>query len=291
MRTRSKSVCGSARRWTGTITAIRFYKGPANTGPHVGHLWTNTGALLATITFSGETASGWQQATSEPAGRGHGEHHVCRVVSHGQRRLRGHLGYFQSSGVTNGPLQALATGVDGPNGVFVYGPSAFPTGTFSAANYWVDVVLTTAAAGDTTPPSVTSVAPPAGATGVALTTAVTATFSEDLNANTVTASTFELRDPANLAVQAPVTYNAATRTATLQPLNPLSNSTVYTVIVRGGTNGVKDVAGNALAPTSPRRSPPSGRRSPSPTRPWRTSERERGTRVRTSRRRLTARSS
>ena len=47
----------------GTITGVRFYKGAANTGTHVGNLWTNTGTLLATATFSGETASGWQQVT------------------------------------------------------------------------------------------------------------------------------------------------------------------------------------------------------------------------------------
>ncbi len=45
----------------GFITALRFYKGPANTGPHVGHLWTSGGTLLAQATFTGETATGWQQ--------------------------------------------------------------------------------------------------------------------------------------------------------------------------------------------------------------------------------------
>src|SRR5262249_29883325 len=39
----------------GYITGIRFYKGSGNTGTHVGHLWTSTGTLLATATFSGET--------------------------------------------------------------------------------------------------------------------------------------------------------------------------------------------------------------------------------------------
>src|SRR5262245_2341467 len=47
----------------GTITAIRFYKAADNTGTHVGNLWTNAGELLATVTFEGESASGWQQAT------------------------------------------------------------------------------------------------------------------------------------------------------------------------------------------------------------------------------------
>jgi len=46
---------------SGLITGIRFYKGAVNTGTHVGSLWTATGTLLATATFSGETATGWQQ--------------------------------------------------------------------------------------------------------------------------------------------------------------------------------------------------------------------------------------
>ena len=45
----------------GLITGIRFYKGASNTGTHIGNLWTSTGQLLATATFSNETASGWQQ--------------------------------------------------------------------------------------------------------------------------------------------------------------------------------------------------------------------------------------
>ena len=45
----------------GYITGIRFYKSSANTGTHIGSLWTSTGQLLASATFTNETASGWQQ--------------------------------------------------------------------------------------------------------------------------------------------------------------------------------------------------------------------------------------
>ena len=51
----------------GRITGVRFYKGATNTGTHVGHLWTGTGTLLATATFTNETATGWQEvAFSSP---------------------------------------------------------------------------------------------------------------------------------------------------------------------------------------------------------------------------------
>ena len=46
---------------SGFITGIRFYKETDNTGTHVGSLWSSSGALLATGTFSNETASGWQE--------------------------------------------------------------------------------------------------------------------------------------------------------------------------------------------------------------------------------------
>ena len=49
-------------------------------------------------------------------------------------------GTFASAGIDNAPLHALATGVDGANSVYRYGSNAFPTETYNAANYWVDVV-------------------------------------------------------------------------------------------------------------------------------------------------------
>ena len=45
----------------GVATGIRFYKASTNTGTHVGNLWTSSGQLLASATFTGESASGWQQ--------------------------------------------------------------------------------------------------------------------------------------------------------------------------------------------------------------------------------------
>lgn len=44
------------------LTAIRFYKHANNTGPHVGAVWElDNGTPLATVTFTGETAEGWQE--------------------------------------------------------------------------------------------------------------------------------------------------------------------------------------------------------------------------------------
>jgi glucose/arabinose dehydrogenase len=146
-------------------------------------------------------------------------------------------------------LHALANGADGGNGVFLYGPGGFPSQSFNANNYWVDVVFTlTAPPADTMPPSVTGVSPPNGAAGVGPSTVVTVTFDEDVAPSTITTSTFELRDHAGAVVASAVTYDAATRTASLTPTGPLAGSTSYMATVRGGSTGpvVTDLAGNAL---------------------------------------------
>ena len=44
----------------GTFTKISFYKMVNDSGTHIGHLWDSAGTLLATVTFTGETARGWQ---------------------------------------------------------------------------------------------------------------------------------------------------------------------------------------------------------------------------------------
>ena len=47
----------------GWVAGVRFYKGTGNSGTHTGSLWTSSGTLLATGTFTNETASGWQTLT------------------------------------------------------------------------------------------------------------------------------------------------------------------------------------------------------------------------------------
>ena len=124
-------------------------------------------------------------------------------------------GYFASAGVDNGPLHLLQNGVDGGNGVFIYGPTGgFPNNTFQSGNYWVDVAFNTTP-GSPTGPTVLSTSPASGASGVSTATSVSAVFSQDLNPATVTSSTFRLLDPSNNPIPASVTYNAGTATARL----------------------------------------------------------------------------
>ena len=120
----------------GQITGIRFYKGPQNTGPHVADLWSSTGTLLATATFSNETASGWQQVNfSNPVAITAGTTYVASYHTNGDYSVDPN--YFATSHVS-GDLTAPS----GNNGVYAYGSAGlFPTNSFNSSSYGVDVVF------------------------------------------------------------------------------------------------------------------------------------------------------
>ena len=66
----SSSASSSAPASTGSVTGVRFYKAAANTGTHVGSLWTTGGTLLASATFTDERRRGWQsRRRSRPRSR------------------------------------------------------------------------------------------------------------------------------------------------------------------------------------------------------------------------------
>jgi hypothetical protein len=228
----------------GTVTALRFYKGAGNTGTHTGHLWSRTGTLLSTAIFTGESSSGWQQINlPSPITLTANTTYVASYFS--SNGFYAENNSFFTANIINGPLEGLAYGDDGPNGVFLISPtSVFPTNSFQASNYWVDVVFTPS---DITPPLVTSVAPINGALNIGTGTTVSAIFNEALNASTVNSTNFELRNALGVLVPSTVTYNAGTFTATLTPSAALSNTTTYTATIKGGSSGVKDAVGNALA--------------------------------------------
>ena len=106
--------------------------------------------------------------------------------------------------------------------------------------------FTTVALVDTTPPTVSSFSPANGATNVATNAAVTVTFSEAMTASTINTSTVLLMD-GSTAVAASVAYNATNSTVTLTPASARGNSKTYTIVVKSGASGVKDLAGNPLA--------------------------------------------
>jgi hypothetical protein len=108
--------------------------------------------------------------------------------------------------------------------------------------------FTTGAAGDTTPPTVATLSPLAGAVGTCLSKSVSASFSEALDPATVNTATFTVTD-AGVAVPGTVTYDALTQVASFVPAATagFAASKTFTATIASGANGVKDLAGNSLA--------------------------------------------
>lgn len=127
----------------GVIKGIRFYKGPTNSGAHTGNLWTASGTLLSSATFTNESASGWQEVRfSTPVSISADTTYVASYFAP-NGRYSSTDSYFQTGGTNSPPLHALQNGVDGGNGVFKHTlTSAFPSQTFNSDNYWIDVVFT-----------------------------------------------------------------------------------------------------------------------------------------------------
>jgi Domain of unknown function (DUF4082)/Abnormal spindle-like microcephaly-assoc'd, ASPM-SPD-2-Hydin len=127
---------------SGYITALRFYKAKNNGGTHTAHIWSTSGKLLGSASFTNETASGWQQVTfATPVAISANTVYVASYFApfgHYSETVR----YFLSA-VNNAPLHALASETNDPNGVFLHSAnSGFPTTTtWQATNFWVDIVF------------------------------------------------------------------------------------------------------------------------------------------------------
>jgi hypothetical protein len=124
----------------GLITGLRFYKGPDNGGVHTGSLWTNTGTLLATATYTSETAEGWQTVTlPSPVPIAAGTTYIASYFAP-EGHYAADFGWF-AAGETNAvPLHAPQNSPSSSNGIFRNG-AGFPNSTYQSANYWVDVIF------------------------------------------------------------------------------------------------------------------------------------------------------
>jgi len=102
--------------------------------------------------------------------------------------------------------------------------------TVQSLSYVIDTVL----------PTVTGTTPADTATGVAVTSTISATFDESILASSLTSSTFYLDN----GVTGTISYDDSTHTATFTPNERLACNTVYTATL---TTGVTDLATNGLA--------------------------------------------
>ena len=95
-------------------------------------------------------------------------------------------------------------------------------------------------------PTVTITNPQAGATGVPRTTRVTANFSEAVQAATLTSAYVQLFS-GNSTKPLKATLSQSPTSVTLSPSQWLDAKSRYTAKIKGGSTGVKDLAGNPLA--------------------------------------------
>lgn len=120
----------------GQILAIRFKKNSAaDNVTHTGRIWTEAGTQLTSVTFTGETSSGWQeQALPTPLTI---QANTIYVVSvNGAANAYEFVTQGFNTQIVNGNLTA-------PVGAGVYNnnPGIFPNTSFNNNNYFRDLVF------------------------------------------------------------------------------------------------------------------------------------------------------
>ena len=116
---------------SGTITEVRFYKGSANTGTHVGAVYSSWGRRLASATFTDESQQGWQSVELDSPVRLRAGQTVTAAVL----MPRGHY-------AVTSPYQwpDESTSMAAVRGVYRYGSELTnPTSVYANSNYFVDV--------------------------------------------------------------------------------------------------------------------------------------------------------
>jgi hypothetical protein len=87
-------------------------------------------------------------------------------------------------------------------------------------------------------PAVASTVPADGATGVSLSTAISATFNQQMNLSTINFSTFVVSDPSGRVLAGSIAYDAVNFTATFTPAAPLAPNSTFTAAISAGVANI-----------------------------------------------------
>ena len=183
----------------GTISGVKFYKGPGNTGTHIGSLYTSTGTVLATATFTAESTTGWQAVVfASPVAVTAGTEYIASYTNPVGTYSAAPGAY--SADVNVGPLHVPAG-----QGRYSY-TSSFPSNS-SSSSYLVDVVFNPTLA----PLTAGAQQPIAGASSVPVGTTFSTVFSKAVTASTVD---IVLKTAGGVVAPGSTSYDAAARRAT-----------------------------------------------------------------------------
>lgn len=237
----------------GFVSGVRFYKASTNTGTHTGSLWDANGNRLATVTFTGETASGWQTASfsSQVAVTSGTKYVVSYTAPNGHYSATNE--YWSYRGISADPLSVAGGFGAAPAGVYSTTLGQFPTADFDQSNYWVDAVFTTT---DVSPLTASGQYPLPSSSSVPANTAIGAVFSKPVTASTIA---FSVKDQNGATVPGTVSYAAATRTATFTPSAALNGFVTYSVTLAATDPTGKTLsAGGSWSFTTVKPAPPAG---------------------------------
>ncbi len=235
----------------GTINGIRFYKSTANTGTHIGNLWTASGQLLASATFTSESASGWQSVSfSQPVPiLPHTTYVASYFAPKGHTADDDYYLYENPQPATMGPtvadsppLHAIrSTATNGGDGVYTNSSSStFPANADTGSNYWVDVSFTSQPA----PGAASNVTATAGYSSA------TVAWSAPTTGGPATTYTITPSVAGVAQAATTVTGSPAPTTATV---TGLTNGTSYTFRVTASNpagSAAASAASNAVTPSS-----------------------------------------
>ncbi|MEU5690827.1 DUF4082 domain-containing protein [Actinosynnema sp. NPDC020468] len=135
-------------RSRGKITALKFLKSARDTGTHTGTLWSDGGTVLATGTYTHETASGWQTLVLDQPVTIEGNTSYVATYSSSSGVFRFAPVYVKSGRAAQFPLNAWPLYAPGTgssstywlNGLSRFGSTGFPD-TATGVNAWADVVF------------------------------------------------------------------------------------------------------------------------------------------------------
>ncbi len=227
------AVLSTSTLYTATITTGT--KDPAGTSLAANFVWTFTTAapasVVSTLPANGAVAVAANTAVSATFSESMNPATInastFNITGPGATPVAGNVTYAATT-ATFTPTAALSAGT--LYTATITTGARDPGGVGLAANYiWTFATIPS--------PSVISTAPANGATAVAVNAPVSTTFSQPMDAATITAATFTVTGPGATPVSGTVTY--AGTMATFTPTAVLTTSTLYTATI---TTGAKNPA-------------------------------------------------